>query len=45
MAAGAKNIAVGDIDGDGVEDALVSSWSSDVLIVLGGQGAFKTVRL
>jgi hypothetical protein len=45
MAAGAKNIAVGDIDGDGVEDALVSSWSSDVLIVRGGQDAFQTVRI
>ncbi len=45
MAAGAKNIAVGDINGDGVGDALVSSWSSDVLVVLGGPDSFQTVRL
>ncbi len=45
MAEGAKRIAVGDINGDGVEDALISSWSSDVLVVLGGVAAFQTVRL
>ncbi len=45
IAAGAKSIAVGDINGDGVEDALVTSWSSDALVVLGGTAGFQTVRL
>lgn len=44
MAAGAKNIAVGDINGDGFGDALISSWSADALIVLGGPSKFRTVR-
>lgn len=44
MAAGAKSVAVGDINGDGFEDALISSWSSDALIVLGGPTKLRTVR-
>ncbi len=45
MAAGGKSIAVGDINGDGVDDALVTSWSSDALVVLGGTVGFQPVRL
>ncbi len=43
MAAGAKNIAVGDVNGDGVGDALVSSWNSDLLVVLGA--SYQAFRL
>jgi len=45
MASGAKEVAVGDMNGDGVEDVLISSWSSDVLIVIGGTEHLQTVRL
>lgn len=45
IAAGAKSIAVGDINGDGLQDAMVSSWNSDVLILLGGRAGFQTDRL
>jgi hypothetical protein len=43
MAPGGKKIAVGDFDGDGVQDAAVSSYmSSDVLIILGGRRSIRT---
>ena len=45
IAAEAKSIAVGDINGDGAADALVSSWNSDVLVILGGVIDYQTVRL
>jgi hypothetical protein len=36
-ASGAKQIAIGDINGDGIKDALVSSWSGELYAVLGGK--------
>ncbi|WP_444884358.1 FG-GAP repeat domain-containing protein [Microbulbifer sp. PSTR4-B] len=33
---GAKQIATGDLNGDDIDDALVSSWSGEVLILIGG---------
>ncbi len=46
MAAGAKQIAVGDFNGDGVEDAVVASFqSSDVLLLLGGSSSIRTTYL
>ncbi|MFK8053434.1 MAG: FG-GAP repeat domain-containing protein [Woeseiaceae bacterium] len=45
VSAGAKTIAVGDINGDGISDAAISSWNSDVLIILGSVNEFQTVRL
>ncbi len=45
MTSGAKDITVGDVNGDGVEDVLISSWSSDVLFVLGGAATLRAVRL
>ena len=35
MAAGAKQIATGDINGDGTGDAIVSTWNGEVLVVSG----------
>jgi hypothetical protein len=40
---GAKQIAVGDINGDGIKDALVSNWSGNLLVVLGGKATFETI--
>lgn len=40
---GAKQIAVGDINGDGIKDALVSNWSGDLLVVLGSEATFETI--
>jgi len=40
---GAKQIAVGDINGDGIKDALVSNWSGNLLVVLGGKSTFETI--
>jgi hypothetical protein len=46
FAPGGKNIVVGDFNGDGIDDAAVSSWlSSDVLVLLGGLGAIHTGTL
>lgn len=43
LAPGAKDVAVGDFDGDGIEDAAVSSYrSSEVLVLLGGRDSFRT---
>jgi hypothetical protein len=42
---GPKRIATGDVNGDGFADALVTSWSSDGLIVLGGPSGLRPVRL
>ncbi|MEM8773051.1 MAG: VCBS repeat-containing protein [Pseudomonadota bacterium] len=36
IAAGAKSIAVGDSNGDGIGDALIASWSGDMALVIGG---------
>jgi FG-GAP-like repeat len=45
MASGAKDVAVGDINGDGFDDVLVSSWSSDVLFILGGAESLQAVQI
>jgi hypothetical protein len=46
LAPGGKNIAVGDFNGDGIEDAAVACWqSSDVLVLLGGRGSIRTGTL
>lgn len=44
--AGAKKIARGDFDGDGVQDVAVSSFQSpEVLVLLGGPGLLRTARV
>lgn len=43
-AAGAKQIAIGDINGDGIQDALISNWSGEILAVLGSKTAIEVVR-
>jgi hypothetical protein len=45
MSSGAKDIAAGDINGDGFEDVLVTSWSSDVLVLLGGDDKVTATRV
>lgn len=43
LAPGGKGIAVGDFNGDGIEDAAVASYqSSDLLVLLGGRGSIRT---
>lgn len=37
LASGGKDLAVGDLNGDGFADALVSSWGGEGLAVLGGK--------
>ncbi len=45
-ARGGKNVALGDFNGDGVMDAVVSAYrSTDVLIILGGRQALETARV
>lgn len=45
VARGAKSIAVGDINGDGAADALVTSWSSGEIIIIGGPNPSVPVRV
>lgn len=40
---GAKQIAIGDINGDGIEDALVSNWSGKLIAILGSKTTIETV--
>lgn len=42
---GAKSIAVGDINADGAADVLVTSWSSDVIVILGGSDPLFSIRV
>ena len=42
---GAKQIATGDINGDGFGDVLVSNWTSDVLLILGDEESLQTVSI
>jgi hypothetical protein len=44
LSAGAKQIAAGDINGDNITDVIISNWSSDLLVVLGGRKIFKTLN-
>ncbi|MCV2884053.1 VCBS repeat-containing protein [Aestuariibacter sp. AA17] len=39
---GAKQVAIGDINGDKIDDALISNWSGEILIILGDDSAFLT---
>ena len=41
---GAKQIATGDLNGDGVNDALVTSWSGEVIAILGAVSGHETLR-
>nr|KJZ06859.1 alpha integrin [Pseudoalteromonas rubra] len=41
---GAKQIVTGDINHDGIEDALISSWSGELLIIYSNQGKLKGTR-
>jgi hypothetical protein len=46
LAAGGKKIAIGDFNGDGVQDAAVTSFqSSEVLVLIGGSDSIRTARL
>jgi hypothetical protein len=46
LAPGGKQIATGDFNGDGVDDAVIACWNaSEVLILLGGTRSIQTVRL
>ncbi len=40
---GAKQIAVGDINGDGIEDTIVTHWSGEILAVLGSKASLETM--
>lgn len=40
---GAKQIAIGDINGDGIKDALVTHWSGNIQVVLGSNTSFETM--
>lgn len=44
MSAGAKQLSNGDIDGDGFNDALISCWNNELMIVLGGKELGKSIR-
>ena len=45
-AGGAKAVATGDFDGDGIEDAAVTNWNShDVLVLIGGRDEIRTDRV
>jgi|GEM_PF-994316 len=41
---GAKQIAVGDINGDGISDALVSSWSGELIAIWGSKASLEFSR-
>tara|TARA_Y100000310_G_scaffold329245_1_gene398695 strand:+ start:2044 stop:3189 length:1146 start_codon:yes stop_codon:yes gene_type:complete len=41
---GAKRIATGDINGDGIRDILVSNWSADVMFIMGGKKNYDIQR-
>lgn len=44
FAAGAKRIARGDINGDGVGDVMISNWLTDVMVVFGSDTALDSHR-
>ena len=45
MNSGAKQIATGDINGDGYGDVLVINWNSGLLLILGGEESLRTASL
>lgn len=50
VASGAKQIAIGDINGDGIEDALITNWSGELLTIIGsiatlGSYKFRHARI
>lgn len=45
MAQGAKSIAIGDVDGDGLEDAVIICWSAELLLLRGGTEAVAAAAL
>ncbi len=42
---GAKRIAIGDINGDGLSDAVISNWNSGVRIIYGDESEFASTVL
>jgi hypothetical protein len=45
-AGGAKAVAIGDFDGDGIDDSAVTNWNShDVLVLFGGSDGVRTARV
>lgn len=44
VASGAKQIAIGDINGDGIEDALISNWSGGLLAIIGSKATIKSYK-
>ncbi len=45
-AGGAKAVATGDFDGDGIDDAAVTNWNShDALVLIGGRDEIRTDRV
>jgi hypothetical protein len=45
-AAGAKAVATGDFDGDGIDDAAVTNWNSrDALVLIGGGEEIRVTRV